>query len=209
MPITGRFGRAALRTSNGICRPGIGRYSNDQVCRKYRQTSISFQPRSTSAWLILRTKRHRHRLAADHHPLGVRRNHQRSCRCHHGHDEEDPDSQLLATRRSEVHFDGGRGHLHSLCAQAGRGSDGHPRQHIHRPDKRRRCRHRVFCRRQGVLEQVRFQILMRLPDFQIGMFEHLSEQRVSMNDQSLAKQTLRDGQGAHRQKRMGGADAGK
>ena len=38
------FGRAALRISSAICRPGVERYSNDQVWRKYRQMSIRRSP---------------------------------------------------------------------------------------------------------------------------------------------------------------------
>jgi molecular chaperone DnaK len=43
------------------------------------------------------------------------------------------------------------------------------------------------------LEQIKYQILMRLPDFQIGMFEHLMEHRASMNDQLQAKQLFEIG----------------
>ncbi len=43
------------------------------------------------------------------------------------------------------------------------------------------------------LEKVRFQILMRMPDFLIGMFEHLVDKRTSMNDQVQAKQLIENG----------------
>ncbi len=43
------------------------------------------------------------------------------------------------------------------------------------------------------LEQIRFQIHMRLPDFQAGIFEHLMEHRVSMNNQLQAKQLFEVG----------------
>ena len=43
------------------------------------------------------------------------------------------------------------------------------------------------------LRNVQFQILMRTPDFLVGIFEHLSETRVSLNDQVQAKQLLDHG----------------
>ena len=43
------------------------------------------------------------------------------------------------------------------------------------------------------LERIRWQILMRMPDFLIGMFEHLTERRASMNDQVQAKQLFEIG----------------
>lgn len=43
------------------------------------------------------------------------------------------------------------------------------------------------------LGRIRFQILMRLPDFLISMFEHQVERRVSMNDQAQAKQFIEHG----------------
>jgi molecular chaperone DnaK len=43
------------------------------------------------------------------------------------------------------------------------------------------------------LEGIRFQILMRTPDFLVGMFEHLVERRTSMNDQTQAKQLIENG----------------
>ena len=43
------------------------------------------------------------------------------------------------------------------------------------------------------LDTLRFQILMRLPDFLTGMFEHLVENRASMSDQSQAKQLIDHG----------------
>ena len=43
------------------------------------------------------------------------------------------------------------------------------------------------------LERIRWQILMRLPDFLIGMFNHLLERRATMNDQVQAKQLLESG----------------
>ena len=45
----------------------------------------------------------------------------------------------------------------------------------------------------GDLERIRWQILMRMPDFLIGMFEHLTERRASMNDQVQAKQLFEIG----------------
>ena len=46
----------------------------------------------------------------------------------------------------------------------------------------------------GELERIRFQILMRnVPDFLVGMFEHLVEKRTSMNDQVQAKQLIENG----------------
>jgi molecular chaperone DnaK len=43
------------------------------------------------------------------------------------------------------------------------------------------------------LERIKFHILMRLPDFLIGMFENLMEHRASMNDQMQAKQLFEIG----------------
>lgn len=43
------------------------------------------------------------------------------------------------------------------------------------------------------LEGVRWSILMRTPDFLLGMFEHLVESRASMNDQIQAKQAIEAG----------------
>jgi molecular chaperone DnaK len=43
------------------------------------------------------------------------------------------------------------------------------------------------------LKRVRFQILMRMPDFLVGMFEHLVKRRTSMNDQIQAKQLIEHG----------------
>lgn len=40
------------------------------------------------------------------------------------------------------------------------------------------------------LKRLRWGVLMRLPEFLIGMFEHLVERRVSMNDQVQAKQLI-------------------
>jgi molecular chaperone DnaK len=45
----------------------------------------------------------------------------------------------------------------------------------------------------GDLERIRWQILMRMPNFLIGMFEHLTERRASMNDQVQAKQLFEIG----------------
>jgi molecular chaperone DnaK len=45
----------------------------------------------------------------------------------------------------------------------------------------------------GDLERIRFQILMRMPDFLVKMFEHLIEKRASMNDQIQAKQLIENG----------------
>jgi molecular chaperone DnaK len=45
----------------------------------------------------------------------------------------------------------------------------------------------------GDLERIRWQILMRMPDFLIGMFEHLTERRASMNDQVQARQLFEIG----------------
>jgi len=42
-------------------------------------------------------------------------------------------------------------------------------------------------------ERIRFAILMRMPDFLIGMFEHLSQTSHSMNDQLQAKQLIEAG----------------
>ena len=43
------------------------------------------------------------------------------------------------------------------------------------------------------LESIRFRVMMRMPDFLAGMFEHLVERRVSMNDQGQAKQLIENG----------------
>lgn len=43
------------------------------------------------------------------------------------------------------------------------------------------------------LEGIRWRILMRMPDFLVGMFEHLVERRASMNDQVQAKQIIEAG----------------
>jgi molecular chaperone DnaK len=43
------------------------------------------------------------------------------------------------------------------------------------------------------LGRIRFQILMRLPEFLVSMFEGLVERRVSMNDQAQAKQFIEHG----------------
>ncbi len=43
------------------------------------------------------------------------------------------------------------------------------------------------------LESVRWSILMRMPDFLVGMFEHLVGSRASMNDQVQAKQLIEAG----------------
>jgi molecular chaperone DnaK len=45
------------------------------------------------------------------------------------------------------------------------------------------------------LESIRWRILMRMPDFLVGMFEHLVERRTSMNDQVQAKQLIEAGRG--------------
>lgn len=45
----------------------------------------------------------------------------------------------------------------------------------------------------GDLERIRWQILMRMPDFLIGMFNHLVERRTTMNDQIQAKQLIENG----------------
>ena len=45
----------------------------------------------------------------------------------------------------------------------------------------------------GELERIRWQILMRMPDFLIGMFNHLMERRATMNDQVQAKQLIENG----------------
>ena len=45
----------------------------------------------------------------------------------------------------------------------------------------------------GELRSIEFQILSRLPGFLVGMFEHLVEKRVSMNDQVQAKQLIDNG----------------
>jgi molecular chaperone DnaK len=46
------------------------------------------------------------------------------------------------------------------------------------------------------LESVRWQILMRTPDFLKGMFNHLSDKRTSMNDQIQATQLIENGKRA-------------
>lgn len=46
------------------------------------------------------------------------------------------------------------------------------------------------------LESVRWQILMRTPEFLRGMFNHLSEKRTSMNDQIQATQLIENGKRA-------------
>ncbi len=43
------------------------------------------------------------------------------------------------------------------------------------------------------LEGIRFRVMMRMPEFLVGMFEHLLERRVSMNDQGQAKQLIENG----------------
>jgi molecular chaperone DnaK len=43
------------------------------------------------------------------------------------------------------------------------------------------------------LDRLRYQILRRVPDFLVGMFEHLNERRPSMNDQVQAKQLFVNG----------------
>lgn len=43
------------------------------------------------------------------------------------------------------------------------------------------------------LEKIRFQILLRTPDFLVGMFNHLVEKRTAMNDQVLAGQLIDHG----------------
>jgi len=43
------------------------------------------------------------------------------------------------------------------------------------------------------LESIRWRILMRLPDFLLGMFDHLVNRQSSMNDQAQAKQLLEAG----------------
>jgi len=45
----------------------------------------------------------------------------------------------------------------------------------------------------GELDRLRWQILMRTPDFLVGMFEHLVASRASMNDQVQAKQFIEAG----------------
>ncbi len=45
----------------------------------------------------------------------------------------------------------------------------------------------------GELERVRWNILMRMPDFLVEMFEHLVRNRASMNDQVQAKQLIEVG----------------
>ena len=45
---------------------------------------------------------------------------------------------------------------------------------------------------------MRFRILMRTPDFLVGMFDHLCESRVSMNDQVQAKQLIENGRASIR-----------
>lgn len=43
------------------------------------------------------------------------------------------------------------------------------------------------------LGRISYQIRMRMPDFLVGMFEHLAEERTSMNDQLQAKQLIENG----------------
>jgi molecular chaperone DnaK len=43
------------------------------------------------------------------------------------------------------------------------------------------------------LDRIRFEILMRMPDFLVGMFEHLVRSSHSMNDQLQAKQLIEAG----------------
>jgi molecular chaperone DnaK len=43
------------------------------------------------------------------------------------------------------------------------------------------------------VERIRFQILMRSPDFLVGMFTHLTERRTAMNDQLQAKELIDSG----------------
>ncbi|RON13054.1 Hsp70 family protein [Pseudomonas frederiksbergensis] len=43
------------------------------------------------------------------------------------------------------------------------------------------------------LARIKWQILMRMPDFLVGMFEHLVKHRASMNDQMQAKQLFENG----------------
>lgn len=43
------------------------------------------------------------------------------------------------------------------------------------------------------LNRIQYQILWRTPGFLSGMFEHLNERRVSMNDQTQAKQLFDHG----------------
>jgi hypothetical protein len=43
------------------------------------------------------------------------------------------------------------------------------------------------------LDRLRFQILRRVPNFLIEMFEHLSERRPCMNDPVQAKQLFENG----------------
>jgi molecular chaperone DnaK len=45
----------------------------------------------------------------------------------------------------------------------------------------------------GELERIRWGILMRMPEYLVGMFEHLVERRPSMNDQTQAKQLVEAG----------------
>jgi molecular chaperone DnaK len=46
------------------------------------------------------------------------------------------------------------------------------------------------------IDSIKWQILMRTPDFQKGMFTHLSEKRASMNDQIQATQLIENGKRA-------------
>jgi len=46
------------------------------------------------------------------------------------------------------------------------------------------------------LEQIAFQILLRTPEFLIGMFKHLVDRRVAMNDQLQSKQLIENGKRA-------------
>ena len=43
------------------------------------------------------------------------------------------------------------------------------------------------------LRVIRYQIMMRMPDFLVDMFEYLVERRTSMNDQVQAKQLIENG----------------
>jgi molecular chaperone DnaK len=44
-----------------------------------------------------------------------------------------------------------------------------------------------------IVEQIRWAILLRTPDFLVGMFKHLVEKRASMNDQIQAKNLIENG----------------
>lgn len=43
------------------------------------------------------------------------------------------------------------------------------------------------------IERIRYAVLMRMPDFLVGMFEHLMQSSHSMNDQLQAKQLIEAG----------------